>query len=46
MRRRRALSQMVAQAQQVLITAAVGDDVPSELDHHRLRVAGSVVSEV
>lgn len=46
MRRRRALSQMVAQAQQVLITAAVGDDVPSELDHHRLRVTGSVVSEV
>ena len=46
MRRRRALSQMVAQAQQVLITAAVGDDVPSELDHHRLCVTGSVVSEV
>ena len=46
MRRRRALSQMVAQAQQVLITAAVGDDVPSELDHHRLQVTGSVVSEV
>lgn len=43
-RRRRALSRLVAGAQQVLLTAAVDDDVPPELAGARFRVAGSQVS--
>lgn len=43
-RRRRALSRLVSGAQQVLLTAAVDDDVPPELAGARFRVAGSQVS--
>ncbi len=42
--RRRALTQVVAGAQQVLLTAAVEVDVPAELDGARLHVDRSVVS--
>ena len=41
--RRRALASVVAGAQQVLITAAVDDDVPPELDGARYRVESSRV---
>lgn len=43
-KRRRALAQTVAGAQQVLVTAAVPQDVPGELDGTRLSVAGSRIS--
>lgn len=43
-KRRRALAHMVAGAQQVLVTAAVPQDVPGELDGMRLSVAGSRIS--
>lgn len=43
-RRRRALSRLVSGAQQVLLTAAVDDDVPPELAGARFRVTGSQVS--
>ena len=39
----RALASVVAGAQQVLITAAVDDDVPPELDGARYRVESSRV---
>ena len=42
--RRRALAQMVAGAQQVLLTAAVDDDVPAELSGARYRVADGEVT--
>ncbi|MFC2779531.1 MAG: DNA replication and repair protein RecF, partial [Actinomyces sp.] len=42
--RRRALAQMVAGAQQVLLTAAVDDDVPAELAGARYRVADGEVT--
>ena len=42
--RRRALAHVVAGAQQVLVTAAVPQDVPAELDGVRLSVAGSRIS--
>ncbi len=44
--RRRALAQMVAGAQQVLLTAAVDDDVPAELAGARYRVADGEVTVV
>lgn len=48
--RRAGLAEMVSGADQVLVTAAVADDVPSSLQGHRLEVradaqAGSVVSD-
>lgn len=43
-RRRRALSRLVSGAQQVLVTAAVDDDVPPGMAGTRLRVSGSQVS--
>lgn len=43
-KRRRALAHTVAGAQQVLVTAAVPQDVPGELDGTRLSVAGSRIS--
>ena len=42
--RRRALAQLVAGAQQVLLTAAVDDDIPAELAGVRYRVADGEVS--
>lgn len=43
-RRRRALAAMVAGAQQVLLTAAVDQDVPDELDGARFRVENGEVA--
>ncbi|QQM67347.1 DNA replication/repair protein RecF [Actinomyces weissii] len=43
-RRRQALVEVVAEAQQVLLTAAVDEDVPAQLAGSRLRVQGSEVS--
>ncbi|SPT54397.1 DNA replication and repair protein recF [Actinomyces bovis] len=43
-RRRTALAQLVSQAQQVLLTAAVDEDVPTELKGARLQVQDSGVS--
>ncbi|RRD30167.1 DNA replication/repair protein RecF [Actinomyces bowdenii] len=45
-RRRRALATMVSGAQQVLLTAAVDQDVPEELDGARFRVEGGEVTRV
>ncbi|WP_172121183.1 DNA replication/repair protein RecF [Actinomyces faecalis] len=42
--RRRALAQMVAGAQQVLVTAAVPQDVPDELDGVRMSVEASRIT--
>ncbi|MEV4101217.1 DNA replication/repair protein RecF [Nonomuraea sp. NPDC049649] len=44
--RRRRLAEIVAPAEQVLITAAVDDDVPPELSGARFRVAEGSVSRV
>ncbi|MFG2071652.1 DNA replication/repair protein RecF [Nonomuraea maritima] len=44
--RRRRLAEMVAPAEQVLITAAVPDDVPAELTGGRFDVAGGSVTRV
>lgn len=44
--RRSALAGMVASAQQVLITAAVADDVPAELHGARIDVAGGTLTHV
>ncbi|UFU06539.1 DNA replication/repair protein RecF [Ruania halotolerans] len=45
-RRRRRLSEVVANAQQVLITSAVAEDVPEELDGARVDVMDSVITRV
>jgi len=44
--RRERLAGMIAEAEQVLITAAVPHDVPAELGGRRFRVGGGEVSEV
>jgi DNA replication and repair protein RecF len=44
--RRERLAGMIAEAEQVLITAAVPHDVPAELGGRRFRVGGGDVSEV
>ncbi|MCW3159443.1 DNA replication/repair protein RecF [Micropruina sonneratiae] len=44
--RRQRLAGMIAEAEQVLITAAVPADVPAELGGRRFRVGGGEVSEV
>ena len=44
--RRERLAGMIAEAEQVLITAAVPQDVPAELGGRRFRVGGGEVSEV
>ena len=44
--RRERLASMIAEAEQVLITAAVPQDVPAELGGRRFRVGGGEVSEV
>ena len=44
--RRRRLAEMVAPAEQVLITAAVPDDVPAELAGARFDVAEGSVTRV
>lgn len=44
--RRRRLAQLVAGAEQVLVTAAVGDDVPEELSGARLEVSAGEVTRV
>ena len=44
--RRERLAGMIAEAEQVLITAAVPKDVPAELGGRRFRVGGGEVSEV
>jgi DNA replication and repair protein RecF len=41
--RRQQLAELVAGAEQVLVTAAVADDVPEALKGHRFRVAGGEV---
>ncbi len=43
--RRERLAGMVAEAEQVLITAAVGEDVPASLGGRRFRVGAGEVSE-
>ena len=43
--RRGRLADLVAGAEQVLVTAAVGDDVPPELSGRRLTVAGGVITD-
>lgn len=45
-RRRVRLAQLVLEAQQVFVTAAVGDDLPSGLSGTRLRVHEGVVDRV
>ena len=45
-RRRRALTRVVAGAQQALVTAAVDEDVPSELEGARFRVERSTLTAV
>ncbi|MCD9199382.1 DNA replication/repair protein RecF [Aeromicrobium wangtongii] len=42
--RREQLAELVADAEQVLVTAAVADDVPEGLKGHRFRVAGGEVT--
>jgi DNA replication and repair protein RecF len=42
--RRQRLAELVADAEQVLVTAAVPDDVPAQLAGARYTVAGSVIS--
>nr|MCW2728777.1 replication/repair protein RecF [Aeromicrobium sp.] len=42
--RRQQLAELVGDAEQVLVTAAVADDVPDGLKGHRFRVAGGEVS--
>ncbi|MFC5281697.1 DNA replication/repair protein RecF [Arcanobacterium canis] len=44
-RRRERLAAIVAQAEQVFVTAAVGDDLPPSLDGQRYFVAGGSVNE-
>jgi DNA replication and repair protein RecF len=41
--RRQQLAELVADAEQVLVTAAVAEDVPEALKGHRFRVAGGTV---
>ncbi|MET0449759.1 MAG: DNA replication and repair protein RecF, partial [Aeromicrobium sp.] len=41
--RRQQLAELVGDAEQVLVTAAVADDVPEALKGHRFRVAGGEV---
>jgi DNA replication and repair protein RecF len=43
-RRRGRLAELVAGASQVLITAAVGEDIPAQLDGARLAVSGGTVT--
>jgi len=43
--RRGRLAGLVAGAEQVLVTAAVGDDVPPELSGRRLTVADGVIAD-
>ncbi|WP_167202642.1 DNA replication/repair protein RecF [Actinomyces respiraculi] len=45
-RRRRALTGVVAGAQQALVTAAVDEDVPSEIDGARFKVEASTLTAV
>lgn len=45
-RRRRKLSALVAGAEQVLLTAAVAEDVPEELDGARFDVMAGEVTRV
>nr|WP_211177767.1 DNA replication/repair protein RecF [Pseudonocardia acidicola] len=45
-RRRRALAAVAARAEQVIITAAVSEDVPAELDGVRFAVGGGVVTRM
>ena len=44
--RRAQLAELVADAEQVLVTAAVDDDVPEKLAGIRFRVAGGEVTRV
>jgi DNA replication and repair protein RecF len=44
--RRRALATVAAEAEQVIVTAAVAEDVPTELDGTRFAVGGGAVQRV
>jgi DNA replication and repair protein RecF len=43
--RRDRLADLIADADQVLVTAAVGADVPAGLSGHRFIVAGGVITD-